>query len=384
MTRRRLRFIPALAAGVLLVAGLLPAVSAAAGPVVAEDPCRDRPPTELDRDSTWVCVGLARFTDQDARPREVVLTDEAARGLDVTRPISYELGVAVSPDGRLYRQTVPSPTGPQDVRGLNPTPPDGDSEGEPTPDRTGLAARTISPDAVYGADNREVRTSTTSYPWRAFGAILAPGATTSNCSGSLIGPRHLLTAGHCIHQGGGGKDEGWYPNRKVAPGQRGIGVFPNGLKHHSWYFSVSGWFDHADPAYDYAMIILQDRDDTAHLGWLGWRSSGHSGGLWTFGYPGWSYECADSPELSGLCENYLYGDDGTAFPILSKQIGHKADTQPGQSGSPMYQYNGGDRRVIAVHAYAGNWGTRVTGTRSSNFCEWIHKFPSAFNDHPCE
>jgi hypothetical protein len=50
----------------------------------------------------------------------------------------------------------------------------------------------------------------------------------------------------------------------------------------------------------------------------------------------------------------------------------------------MYKYNNGDRRVIAVHAYAGNWGTRVTSARSDNFCNWIHTFPSAFNDHACE
>ena len=132
------------------------------------------------------------------------------------------------------------------------------------------------------------------------------------------------------------------------------------------------------------MIVLQDRDDTAHLGWLGWRTSGHSGGFWTFGYPGASYQCAASPSADGECDNYLYGDDGTAFPVLSKQIGHQADTQRGQSGSPMYKYNDGDRRVIAIHAYAGNWGTRVTSARSDNFCDWIHSFPSAFNNHPCE
>jgi hypothetical protein len=43
--------------------------------------------------------------------------------------------------------------------------------------------------------------------------------------------------------------------------------------------------------------------------------------------------------------------------------------------------------VVAVLAQGGSqysWGTKVTNARSSNFCDWIHSFPSAFNDHECE
>lgn len=359
--------------GVLLIAAPMPVANAAP----AADPCRDRPPTELDRRSDWRCVGLAELADPKAEPVMGTLTEEEARALDVTRPASYELGVAVSPDGRLYRQTVLSPPGPQETRSYNPTPPDIEPEGEARPDSQ------FGTDTVFGADNRVLRSATTSYPWRTIGGVLAPGATTSGCSGALIGPRHFLTAGHCMHQGGGGKGKGWFTNRKIAPGQKGAGVFPNGLKNHAWYFSVSGWFDNADPAYDYGMIVLEDRNDTAHLGWLGWRSSGHSGGHWTFGYPAWWHSCAASP-TNGLCDNFLYGDDNSAFAVFSKQIGTQADAETGQSGSPIYKWNNGDRRVIAIMAYHGNWGTRVTSARSSNFCDWIHAFPSAFNDHACE
>jgi V8-like Glu-specific endopeptidase len=193
-----------------------------------------------------------------------------------------------------------------------------------------------------------------------------------------------------MHQGGSGKYAGWLKNRKIAPGQKGIGVFPNGVKNHAWYFTPSGWFDDGDEAYDYGMIVLEDRDDTAHLGWLGWRSSNQTGGHWTFGYPGFSFNCATSPSADGKCNNFLYGDDNElAYPIVGKMLATEADAQPGQSGSPIYKYNNGDRRVIAIMSYEDpddelNWGTRVTSDRSSNFCDWIHTFPSAFIDHPCE
>lgn len=384
MGRRRV-LVPWLAAGLVVALGLFPGSAAVAATDtlaefgVTEDPCVDRPPTELDRRSDWRCVGLATY-NTFGQPTMGRLTDDEALRLNVTRPTSYELGVAVSPDGRLYRQTARSPVGLRDVRSHNPTPPDGDPEGPPQPPRTG----DLSPETIFGPDDRVIRLSTTSYPWRSIGSILPPGSPASNCSGALIGPRHFLTAGHCLHTGGTGVGTGWYPNLKVGPGQRGIGVFPNGLKNHAWYFSVSGWYDHGDPAFDYAMIVLQDRSDTAHLGWLGWTTSGQTGEHWTFGYPGWSHQCAASPSADGECDNYQYGDDNTASPVLIHQIGTEADVQSGQSGSPIYKWNNGDRRVIAVMAYHGNWGTRVTAARSDNFCEWIHAFPSAFNSHPCQ
>jgi V8-like Glu-specific endopeptidase len=371
-----------LALGAVLVA--VPVVGTQAAQAAA-DPCRDRAPTVLDQRSDWRCVGLATFAPDGTEPVERKLTADEIRRLGEPRPASAELGVAVSPDGRLYRQTRPSPPGPAEVRSYNPSPPDVEPEGE------ARKRTTMRTNLVLGADNRVLRTATKSYPWRVMGSVMKPGgATTSNCSGSLIGPRHFLTAGHCMHQGGTGKYAGWLKNRKIAPGQKGIGVFPNGVKNHAWYFAPSGWFDDGDPAYDYGMIVLEDRDDTAHLGWLGWRSSNQTGGHWTFGYPGFSLNCAASPSSDGKCNNFLYGDDNDlAYPIVGKMLATEADSQPGQSGSPIYKYNNGDRRVIAVLAYEDpddevNWGTRVTSDRSSNFCDWIHTFPSAFNNHPCE
>ena len=67
---------------------------------------------------------------------------------------------------------------------------------------------------------------------------------------------------------------------------------------------------------------------------------------------------------------------------------YSLDMTKGQSGSPVYKYNGGDRRVIAINAYnAGNsgqnWGTRIRSAVSQNICNWIGASPSAYNDHGC-
>lgn len=371
---------PAVAALVVTLAGAGTATARPADLEREEDPCRTREPTELDRLPWWQCVGLADFVDDDREIDEEPMDIEQVRRLDRPGRREDDFGVAVSPDGRLYVQIRPAP-GRHSREGpaANADGREEDPEGEPRPD----ASRRLQ--SILGCcDNRQIRTSTTAYPWRALVAILNPGATTSNCSGVLVGPRHVLTAGHCIYDKNA---NAWIPNRKVAPGMNGIGVFPNGLKNHNWYYSVKGWFQNEDPRYDYAMIILQDLASTASLGWFGWRTSGHSGGTWNFGYPGWWRTCAASPSPP-QCNNFLYGDDGSIQTANWAQLGHSSDTQPGQSGSPVYKYNGGDRRVIAIHAYGAgntgqNWGTRIRSAVSDNICKWIKTWPSSFQARNC-
>jgi V8-like Glu-specific endopeptidase len=64
---------------------------------------------------------------------------------------------------------------------------------------------------IFGADGR-VQTSSlaTTYPWRTVGQINMQGSdgNTYTCSGATVGPRAVLTAGHCVHSGPGGS--GWY------------------------------------------------------------------------------------------------------------------------------------------------------------------------------
>ena len=81
-------------------------------------------------------------------------------------------------DGRMFRNPLPAPIAPfPEVRHDNPDGEEVDPE-IPPPVRNGEGR------SVYGADTREIRLSTTGYPWRVFGGVIYDQSfDESDCSG---------------------------------------------------------------------------------------------------------------------------------------------------------------------------------------------------------
>jgi glutamyl endopeptidase len=67
-------------------------------------------------------------------------------------------------------------------------------------------------ESVIGTDNRYRITNTTSYPYRAITHITS---SIGGCTGWLIDPDTVVTAGHCLHNGS------WASNVRVYPGRNG-------------------------------------------------------------------------------------------------------------------------------------------------------------------
>jgi V8-like Glu-specific endopeptidase len=167
-----------------------------------------------------------------------------------------------------------------------------------------------------GTDNRVLRSPTTLYPWC---TIAQHGSGDSTCSSTLIGPRHLITAAHCINQRG---TTNWYTVR-VDPGRNGLNNSPYGSSTikinpdpgtEAWYFTPSAWRSqwcvdnpYACNQWDWGMIVIPDRlgDMTGWMGyWAGPGSFLEQQTLYNRGYPMCS---TDRPNKPALCNEDIYG-----------------------------------------------------------------------------
>lgn len=209
-----------------------------------------------------------------------------------------------------------------------------------------------------GVDNRFILNQTTAWPWRTISQFTYGATDNSGCTGTLVGPRHLVTNAHCINEAG---TDRWF-TATVAPGRNGTGEgsHPFGSSTVSttpapgtevWYFTPEPWRQSGTQnrgQWDYGVIVIPDRLGDL-TGWMGY------GGLpaaqlnprthYNRGYP----QCGGTrPDVPEDCETArLYGD---ASPCTlgnyifmggngwNRNFHHSCDTSAGHSGSPVYNY----------------------------------------------
>lgn len=226
----------------------------------------------------------------------------------------------------------------------------------------GEAARAA--EVIIGPDNRVRVGATASYPWRAICAlrITARNGRRFIGTGWLVSPRTVITAGHCVFMHNEG---GWASAIEVIPGLNDASR-PFGSAVSGALRSVTGWTQSRNREFDYGAIVLPANARLGdRTGWFGLAVRNdaflRSANLNLSGYPG---------DKGGNQQWFMaQRAKGTSARVITYDI----DTMGGQSGSPVWVLQNGQRYGVGVHtngASSGNSATRIDTAVFNRMVGW--------------
>ncbi len=233
----------------------------------------------------------------------------------------------------------------------------------------------LEPAVVWGHDDRQVFHDL-AYPWGCVCKILRPSG--GHGSGVIVGPRHVLTASHCID---------WNTSDAET-----IEVHRSGhaFVRSTTFATLAIAYTHitGDPSAsqldeDYAVLVTQDRigDAFGYFGYKQYDSDWDDLLLWTtMGYPGESPGYA--PGMHPMDQGPVWLDEDEFDLGSGRAMTTSADTMKGQSGSAMFGMWGDVAYVVAVISAVGNiWFSGV-----ENWCaggaDLSNLIGGARADHP--
>lgn len=202
------------------------------------------------------------------------------------------------------------------------------------------------------------------YPYR---AVVYVEATFSNGqtytgSGVMVGPNDVLTAAHVLY---GGR-LGAATSVTVYAGRDGASQPYGSISGQRWnYYQVDsdgdGFLSRSDSQSDVAVIGLGSRlgDST---GWFGIDRLGTSGGYNLTGYPG-VYRDSTGPRMTN---DYGWVTEDPRYYVFNY---YTVDSNPGNSGGPLWHYINGLPYVSGIASTSG-WAADVY-YRYSTILGWI-------------
>jgi len=220
--------------------------------------------------------------------------------------------------------------------------------------------REIRPTTVFSPDGRWVYYDE-HYPWRCLVRMTRPSGWSG--SGVLIGPRHVLTASHCVDW-----TPGWLRVEVLYTNGRSLATAYGTLAYYVQKVTAAN-YSSTNLDDDYAVIVLDQRLGD-RFGWFGARTYSDS---WddeilpwrNIGYPqdfSWTGELATYQRDFALDETDFDSDAG-GRALLSDTF----DNWPGQSGGPVFGFWSDGPYVVGVtsgESSSNNFiagGSRLTG-----------------------
>jgi hypothetical protein len=219
---------------------------------------------------------------------------------------------------------------------------------------------------IFGTDDRYLFDDP-SFPWSTTGKVRTVGKWGS---GTVIGPRHVLTASHVVNwTGGSGGGVAWLT---FTPGYfDGSGPWGEiAATRVIYWLQAPGSLTDQETAFDYCVLIMEDRIGEV-VGYPGFRTyddDWNDGRYWQYiGYPG---------ELSSG-ERPAFQGDGVISSVGEEEfsgrtgyvLGHFNEFTPGQSGGVVWGWWGEEPwpRVVGVGSTIGSTAVQApTGSTSGD------------------
>ena len=215
--------------------------------------------------------------------------------------------------------------------------------GDRSPEPVAAAEDGPSPRTIFDGDDRFIFQDHT-YPFRTVGRV---SNSQGSCSGTLVGPRHLLTASHCVVWNSDGTT-GWLKFEASSFDAFNLGV-AWAIRVYHYRQVVGPTIGDQDIAFDFVVVVLDTRlGDT--LGWMGGKTydgSWNGGAHWAnIGYPFdrggttqpvFQQGCAVTDTASQCFNGWC------ALELFSR-----CDIMQGQSGSALYGFWDNVPHVVAV------------------------------------
>ncbi len=219
-------------------------------------------------------------------------------------------------------------------------------------------------EVIIGTDDRVRIANTTVYPYRAICALRITAADGSRWIGTgwLVGPRTVITAGHCVFMHNNG---GWARSIEVIPGLNDA-TRPYGSATGTTFRSVKGWTESKKRDFDYGAIILPPNSRPGdQVGFFGYAVRDNNflmnSVLNLSGYPG---------DKGGAQQWFMARRPKN---LTDRVITYEIDTMGGQSGAPVWIKVGEQRYCVGIHTNghgSGNSATRIIQEVFNNIRNW--------------